>query len=362
MSGGVARAARNGQHEYRAAGAGGESLDNEPEFRAIWLSLSVSPESSQRAPEYNQQFQQNQLEAPSAWTPHECELLHPHPFGSDLAPSLPTGAQLFLSSPVVAPSSRSTAPPELSLPLRPSFSFSLAEDHLRWPFYPDDIDDEGLDNLASAILLDHTERHSNPQPSPDVEGIPSHAERLKGQRQKAPPKLHKCEVCSMEFLRPSGLRTHMNIHNSKRRACLNISVVSLASRIAAYKCEFPGCFKSFSVLSNARRHYRTHNKGRPLRSPSSPSEYQVNFDVPITAPSAPMPPLLAPFHVRWVEPNILPPPEATQRAAPIDVGPEGDDDSRSMPHDTCPSPHEIYDAWPLNFASSPMGNSLAADI
>ncbi|KAJ7196577.1 hypothetical protein GGX14DRAFT_673036 [Mycena pura] len=130
--------------------------------------------------------------------------------------------------------------------------------------------------------------------------------------------MHQCEVCSKEFSRPSGLRTHMNMH----------------SHAQPYKCQFPACHKSFSVLSNARRHYRTH--GEEL--PSSLPQYQVNFDVPVTAPrTAPPPPLSlsqVPFRVRWVGPNLR---TRTHQAQPPDVNADACDDDRWVSdedHDT----------------------------
>ncbi|TFK19622.1 hypothetical protein FA15DRAFT_552153, partial [Coprinopsis marcescibilis] len=55
-------------------------------------------------------------------------------------------------------------------------------------------------------------------------------------------KFHQCSICDKPFPRPSGLRTHMNTHTREK----------------PYPCPFEGCAKSFSVVSNAKRHYRTH--------------------------------------------------------------------------------------------------------
>ncbi|KAF7316116.1 hypothetical protein MIND_00129700 [Mycena indigotica] len=117
----------------------------------------------------------------------------------------------------------------------------------------------------------------------------------KEKRQKASQKMHQCEMCGKEFPRPSGLRTHMNSHNDEK----------------PFKCNYPGCDRAFSVLSNARRHYRTHGVEPPpspssLRAAESSSggQFAVNFEAPVTPQSA-TPPTTSQeqFRVRWIEPN-----------------------------------------------------------
>jgi len=113
----------------------------------------------------------------------------------------------------------------------------------------------------------------------------------KGVDGRAPKKMHQCNICFKEFPRPSALKTHMNVHNNAR----------------PYTCGFPNCPKTFSVRSNARRHYRTHGERPPQRG--SPVQFQAGFKFAelIDAPEQPLPPPLslsqAPFRVRWVPPN-----------------------------------------------------------
>ncbi|ORX90548.1 hypothetical protein K493DRAFT_317890 [Basidiobolus meristosporus CBS 931.73] len=55
-------------------------------------------------------------------------------------------------------------------------------------------------------------------------------------------KRHVCHVCHKRFPRPSSLRIHLHTHTGEK----------------PYECEYPGCRRRFSVLSNLRRHQKTH--------------------------------------------------------------------------------------------------------
>ncbi|KAF9476312.1 hypothetical protein BDN70DRAFT_882630 [Pholiota conissans] len=66
--------------------------------------------------------------------------------------------------------------------------------------------------------------------------------------------------------RPSGLRTHMNMHTKEK----------------PFSCNYPGCTRSFSVVSNAKRHMRTHGMGViPDDSESVSTPYVVGFEAPV---------------------------------------------------------------------------------
>ncbi|KAJ2718232.1 hypothetical protein GGI07_005838 [Coemansia sp. Benny D115] len=57
---------------------------------------------------------------------------------------------------------------------------------------------------------------------------------------------YECGFCSKRFPRPSALRSHEYTHTGER----------------PFVCEFPGCTRSFSVLSNLRRHLIVHTRSR----------------------------------------------------------------------------------------------------
>ncbi|KAH6879693.1 hypothetical protein BKA70DRAFT_1345029 [Coprinopsis sp. MPI-PUGE-AT-0042] len=84
-------------------------------------------------------------------------------------------------------------------------------------------------------------------------------------------KFHTCTECGKAFPRPSGLRTHMNTHTKAK----------------PYPCTFEGCDKTFSVISNAKRHFRTHLTG-PAPDPFGTSgPFIVDFSEPVVLDAIP---------------------------------------------------------------------------
>ncbi|KAJ3910359.1 hypothetical protein F5879DRAFT_487243 [Lentinula edodes] len=77
----------------------------------------------------------------------------------------------------------------------------------------------------------------------------------------APPAKYECTYCGKGFNRPSSLKIHLNSHTGEK----------------PFLCPVEGCGRSFSVLSNMRRHARVHNQNAqtsdddtgPLSRPSS---------------------------------------------------------------------------------------------
>ncbi|KPI45199.1 Zinc finger protein C25B8.19c [Cyphellophora attinorum] len=55
-------------------------------------------------------------------------------------------------------------------------------------------------------------------------------------------KKHKCKVCDKRFTRPSSLQTHMYSHTGEK----------------PFACDYDGCGRHFSVVSNLRRHKKVH--------------------------------------------------------------------------------------------------------
>ncbi|TFK72474.1 hypothetical protein BDN72DRAFT_733103, partial [Pluteus cervinus] len=103
-------------------------------------------------------------------------------------------------------------------------------------------------------------------------------------------KMHGCDVCGKQFPRPSGLQTHMNIHNN----------------LKPYSCEFPGCSRTFAVRSNAKRHLRTHGViPTPASDSPAPVPYIVDFSAPtVIHSSASQGEPKAPLKLRWMPPSL----------------------------------------------------------
>ncbi|KAI8969240.1 hypothetical protein BDF20DRAFT_790721, partial [Mycotypha africana] len=57
-------------------------------------------------------------------------------------------------------------------------------------------------------------------------------------------KQYQCPECLKIFSRPSALQTHSYTHTAEK----------------PFKCSSPNCGRSFSVVSNLRRHFKVHQK------------------------------------------------------------------------------------------------------
>lgn len=120
---------------------------------------------------------------------------------------------------------------------------------------------EHLSPYIESSRSSHTQRHTSSQhymsreqdnySSPSSTG--SGDERVESgialvpERKKLPAK-YECEYCGKFFNRPSSLKIHHNTHTGQK----------------PFACVFPGCGRSFSVMSNMRRHARTHGDSAVL--------------------------------------------------------------------------------------------------
>ncbi|PPQ71528.1 hypothetical protein CVT24_006477 [Panaeolus cyanescens] len=144
-----------------------------------------------------------------------------------------------------------------------------------------DHDDGDSESAASAEGLStmDVDRYTPPPLSASVTGsstVPSSSSTpyqeeagLKASSSKSAPaptvkkrkvKMHPCPECHKEFPRPSGLKTHMTIHTKEK----------------PFACAYPGCSRTFSVVSNAKRHMRSHGIGTSDLSAVNSSSHDPN--------------------------------------------------------------------------------------
>ncbi|KAI8333709.1 hypothetical protein BC941DRAFT_401341 [Chlamydoabsidia padenii] len=60
---------------------------------------------------------------------------------------------------------------------------------------------------------------------------------------------YACHICQKRFNRPSALQTHSYTHTGEK----------------PYACDFQGCGRRFSVVSNLRRHSKVHSRTHSLQ-------------------------------------------------------------------------------------------------
>ncbi|KAJ2479804.1 hypothetical protein IWW56_002865 [Coemansia sp. RSA 2131] len=113
---------------------------------------------------------------------------------------------------------------------------------------------EGLGTHAPAVQEPIVAGGGLPQyPFPALADAPA-APQMTQRRDSEPGRARNvCNVCSRDFTRPSSLKTHKRSHTGEK----------------PYKCNYPGCFKRFSVLSNQRRHSKLHVNPALPRGPRS---------------------------------------------------------------------------------------------
>ncbi|KAG7095377.1 hypothetical protein E1B28_006134 [Marasmius oreades] len=191
------------------------------------------------------------------------------------------------------------SPREASIPMREETSFivqtlsGVTDRPLTYPHGQ-------IPRTLSATALEHALDECDPgsefdNQSHSYQDIPQHdtgstVEHTVGiVKKKKKSKMHKCDICDKLFPRPSGLKTHMNTHNN----------------VKPFACEYPGCNRSFTVRSNARRHLRTHGVIPDPATPSGP-DYVVNFDTPVIPESQGHQFQTVPQKIKWMPPSLSP--------------------------------------------------------
>lgn len=102
-----------------------------------------------------------------------------------------------------------------------------------------------------------------PPPTQLVSGFPADATQMMTQFNSklaaSAQKKHKCKICDKRFTRPSSLQTHMYSHTGEK----------------PFACDFEGCGRHFSVVSNLRRHKKCHKGAGSVDSGSMSPEADV---------------------------------------------------------------------------------------
>ncbi|RMZ84914.1 hypothetical protein DV738_g24, partial [Chaetothyriales sp. CBS 135597] len=115
--------------------------------------------------------------------------------------------------------------------------------------YSSAASDTGYESMTSRTLPRPNGLMGAPLGPPNRESMMGQfSSKLSGHTQKK----HKCKVCDKRFTRPSSLQTHMYSHTGEK----------------PFTCPVENCGRSFSVVSNLRRHKRVH------RSDSNASQWE----------------------------------------------------------------------------------------
>ncbi|KAH8676714.1 hypothetical protein BGZ60DRAFT_371952 [Tricladium varicosporioides] len=130
------------------------------------------------------------------------------------------------------------------------------------PYFGGSVDSSvGSDYSNAGSDIESVTSRTLPRPSSLLNGgVPPAPQSMMGQFSSkvssSTQKKHKCKVCDKRFTRPSSLQTHMYSHTGEK----------------PFSCEFEGCGRHFSVVSNLRRHRKVHKE--ETRSEAGSEDHQ----------------------------------------------------------------------------------------